>query len=93
MSTLPVGAVTLASSPLCANQVYRFGPKSYAVQFHPEVDAAMVQDWEDHADRAFQTSGKSNIASEFLAAEENLYRTWKPIIQRWGSLIATKENK
>ena len=93
VSTLPVGAVTLASSPLCANQVYRFGPKSYAVQFHPEVDAAMVQDWEDHADRAFQTSGKSNIASEFLAAEENLYRTWKPIIQRWGSLIATKENK
>lgn len=87
VSRLPEGAVTLASSPLCENQIYRFGSKSYAVQFHPEVDAQMVQSWEDHADNAYQTSGKSNIVSEFNASEERLYRTWKPTIQRWGSLI------
>jgi GMP synthase-like glutamine amidotransferase len=87
VSRLPEGAVTLASSPLCENQIYRFGSKSYAVQFHPEVDAQMVQSWEDHADNAYQTSGKSNIVLEFNASEERLYRIWKPTIQRWGSLI------
>ena len=89
VSSLPEGAVTLASSPLCPNQIYKFGSKSYAVQFHPEVDAAMVRSWEEHADNAFQTSGKSGIESEFLAAEDRLYATWKPTIQRWGSLIAS----
>jgi len=88
VSRLPEGAVTLASSPLCANQIYRFGSKSYAVQFHPEVDAAMVRSWEEHADNAFQTSGKSGIESEFLEAEDQLYATWKPTIQRWGTLIS-----
>ncbi len=87
VNRLPEGAVTLASSPLCENQIYRFGSKSYAVQFHPEVDAAMVRSWEDHADNAFQTSGKSGIEAEFLAAESALYSTWKPTIQRWGSLL------
>ena len=91
VTRLPDGAVTLASSPLCANQIYRFGSKSYAVQFHPEVDAAMVRSWEDHADNAFQTSGKSGIESEFLAAEDRLYATWKPTIQRWGALIASND--
>ena len=91
VTRLPDGAVTLASSPLCANQIYRFGSKSYAVQFHPEVDAAMVRSWEDYADNAFQTSGKSGIESEFLAAEDRLYATWKPTIQRWGALIASND--
>ena len=91
VTRLPDGAVTLASSPLCSNQIYRFGSKSYAVQFHPEVDAAMVRSWEDHADNAFQTSGKSGIESEFLAAEDRLYATWKPTIQRWGALIASND--
>jgi len=93
VSRLPEGAVTLASSPLCENQIYRFGSMSYAVQFHPEVDAAMVQSWEDHADNAYRTSGKSNIVSEFNAAEDQLYRTWKPTIQRWGSLLQSRSSQ
>jgi len=42
---LPRGAVHLASSPLCANQAFRYGENAYALQFHLEVDASMIDDW------------------------------------------------
>jgi GMP synthase (glutamine-hydrolysing) len=42
---LPVGAVHLAFSPLCANQAFRYSRNVYALQFHLEVDAKMIDDW------------------------------------------------
>ena len=88
VSQLPNGATCLASSELCANQIYKMGTNTYGVQFHPEVDAAMVQLWEDHADNAFQSSGKSGIRAEVEEVEAELVEIWKPIIQNWGRQIA-----
>ncbi|UFU02032.1 glutamine amidotransferase [Ruania suaedae] len=42
-TTLPPGAVVLATSPACPVQMYRFGPGQYVTQFHPEMDAAAVR--------------------------------------------------
>lgn len=42
---LPQGAVHLASSPLCANQAFRYSENAYALQFHLEIDAQMIDDW------------------------------------------------
>ncbi len=42
---LPKGARRLASSSLCKNQAFRFGNNVYGLQYHLEVDGAMVQDW------------------------------------------------
>ena len=42
---LPKGAGHLASSPLCVNQAFRYGGTAYALQFHLEVDANMIDDW------------------------------------------------
>lgn len=42
---IPHSAVHLASSPLCANQAFRFGPNVYALQFHLEVDKPMIERW------------------------------------------------
>ena len=44
---LPNGAVHLASSPLCTNQAFRYGRNVYALQFHLEVDAKMIDAWLD----------------------------------------------
>lgn len=41
--TLPPGAEELARSPLCS-QAYRLG-RTFATQFHPEVNEAMVTRW------------------------------------------------
>ncbi len=93
VSQLPVGATTIASSEHCQNQIYKMGSATYAVQFHPEADAALVALWEAHNDNAFQSfkeSGKTTVAPEMNESEAELIRTWKPILQNWGRLILSR---
>ncbi|MTA24389.1 MAG: hypothetical protein F2528_00325, partial [Actinobacteria bacterium] len=87
VSKLPSSAVALASSEQCENQIYRIGQKTYAVQFHPEVDAGIIKLWEDDADSAFLGSGKISVLVEMTDAEKELQRIWKLVIQNWGELI------
>lgn len=44
---VPAGAEHLASSELYPVQAYRYGPKAYAFQFHPEVSEAGFRRWQD----------------------------------------------
>ncbi len=55
--TLPKGAVRLAGSPLCMEQAFRFGKNAYGLQFHVEVNAAMVRAW------MATPSGKAELAT------------------------------
>ncbi len=41
---VPPGAAHLAATDTCPGQAFRFG-KAYGLQFHPEVDRAIVRDW------------------------------------------------
>jgi len=43
--SLPPGAVSLASSALYAHQAFRIGRRVYAILFHLEVTAEMIQTW------------------------------------------------
>ncbi|MEL7142421.1 MAG: glutamine amidotransferase [Cyanobacteria bacterium J06573_11] len=42
---LPEGAVRLASGKDFPNQAFRWGDRTYAIQFHPEMTADMVDFW------------------------------------------------
>jgi GMP synthase (glutamine-hydrolysing) len=42
---IPHGAVHLATSPECANQAFRYGDRTYGLQFHLEVDEALIHRW------------------------------------------------
>ena len=84
VTVLPTDATLLASSELCENQIYRIGTNTYGVQFHPEIDLEVVKWWEAEADNAFKDSGKATIQPEMAAAEAQLVKTWKPIVQNWG---------
>ena len=42
---IPKGAIHLASSSTCEGQAFRFGKKVYGLQFHLEVDEAMILRW------------------------------------------------
>jgi GMP synthase (glutamine-hydrolysing) len=42
---LPAGAELLAESPLCKNQAFCYGEHVYGLQFHLEVDEALIERW------------------------------------------------
>ncbi len=42
---IPRSAVHLASSAICSAQAFRYGDKAYGLQFHLEVDEAMIHRW------------------------------------------------
>lgn len=44
---LPAGAVHLARSELCANQAFRWGDRTWGLQFHPEVTSDVIASWMD----------------------------------------------
>jgi GMP synthase-like glutamine amidotransferase len=41
---LPPGAIHLASTPNCANQLFRL-PRQVGIQFHPEIDEQTISEW------------------------------------------------
>ena len=47
---LPVAAVHLARTDTCENQAFRYGNSAYGVQFHPEVDARLIDRWLGRSD-------------------------------------------
>lgn len=42
---IPRGAVQLARSADCENQAFRYGDRTYGLQFHLEVDTALIDRW------------------------------------------------
>lgn len=42
---IPAGAIPLARSAACANQAFRYGNNAYGMQFHLEMDAALIERW------------------------------------------------
>ena len=48
--TDPTDTIHLASSDSCANQAFRYRDFAYGLQFHLEVDAALIQRWLKHSE-------------------------------------------
>lgn len=59
---LASGALHLATSAVCPGQAFRLG-NAWGVQFHPEVDGAIVAAWSGH------TPDQGRLTGEFAAAE------------------------
>lgn len=57
VTTLPAGAVTLASTPRCKNAVVRFGPRTYGFQHHFEVDREGIARFVREGKRSFYDNG------------------------------------
>ncbi len=87
---LPDGAVLLATGAACRNQAYRASATTYGVQFHPEVDRAIVEAWAAMPE-AQTAAGSTDLEgvmraqlSRHLADAEAVGRT---LADRWMRLV------
>jgi|HubBroStandDraft_4_1064222.scaffolds.fasta_scaffold206242_2 GMP synthase (glutamine-hydrolysing) len=69
---LPKGATRLASTLACENQMFRFGRRSYALQFHIEVTGDDVKRWAKE-DAAFVLAANGPGGTERILADTDRY--------------------
>jgi len=82
VSTLPPGAVALASSAACKIQAFKAGMRTYAFQYHFEVDPALALAINEHG-------GEYPVPAETLASElETHYPAFARISDRMCENLA-----
>lgn len=86
---LPEHAVLLASSESGEVQAARFAPSVWGVQWHPEVDRAVVESWsagqrEDYLDRGIDTDA---TLAEIDAAASELEDAWRPLAEAFVARV------
>jgi GMP synthase (glutamine-hydrolysing) len=71
---IPDSATALASSQICPGQAFKYGEKAYGLQFHLEVDKAMIHRWltnPRNQTEIDESGGKFN--AETIQRETDLY--------------------
>ena len=89
VTQLPPGGQVLATSPACAVQALKWGPRAYSAQFHVEVEADTVANWAEipeyagALEKAMGAEGAAQLGAEvdarmagFNATAERLYINW-----------------
>lgn len=61
---LPAGAELLASGEHFPHQAYRYGANAFGVQFHPEVDQAILTHWLVEGAKELTTPGAQSAAEQ-----------------------------
>ncbi len=90
VTTLPAGAIQLASSPICDQQAFRLGRLAWGVQFHIETTPEMVRLWgEEH--RAMQPDADdANIDAlidRAVAIHDDLAEVWAPFAAAFAAIV------
>ena len=93
---MPDGAVHLARSPSCDNQAFRYGDRVYGLQFHLEVDQALIDRWLSvpiHVEELAELEGKidpdqirSQTPQLIRRSEELSDATFEEFIRLFGPL-------
>ncbi|NNE79940.1 MAG: type 1 glutamine amidotransferase [Silicimonas sp.] len=89
VTRLPPGGQVLATSPACAVQAMKWGPRAYSAQFHVEVEADTVANWAaipEYAEALENAMGadgarqlEADVAArlaDFNETAERLYINW-----------------
>ncbi len=94
VETLPPDATLLMTNDACPIQAFRVGGFAWGVQFHPEVDAAIVEGWvgDDGALRAAGVTADDAV-DQVRQAYDELVATWQPVIARWAHVVGERASR
>jgi len=87
---LPAGAVPLMTGATYPQQAFRVGPAAWGVQFHPEVDAGLIEPWAEEDRDHLSGSGidPAAVVAQVAARDAELEAAWQPLGGRFAALVA-----
>ena len=85
ITALPDGAVLLARSERCPHQAFRLGERAWGTQFHPEVGAERIEQWNPDDVRELGFDPDEVLARARESGDE-LERTWHGVLDRFLDL-------
>ncbi|KNX36991.1 aminotransferase [Luteipulveratus halotolerans] len=85
ITMLPSTAVWLARSERCPHQAFRLGERAWGTQFHPEVGADRIAQWnpDDVRELGFDPD---DVLARAREASPELERTWHDVVHRFLTL-------
>lgn len=90
VTSLPEGAVLLASNDTYENQAFRIGPCAWGVQFHPEVSTNEVRTW---ARLYPEVGARGRPNGEVEIEQSQLDATWSHVTQHWAEQIRARASR
>ncbi|WP_298750747.1 type 1 glutamine amidotransferase [uncultured Serinicoccus sp.] len=84
---LPPGATLLAHDPEGTVQAARYGPLAWGVQFHPEVDDALVEGWAT----GLRPDDETETVRVLRERQAELHPAWAGLVHRFGLLATTPQ--
>jgi GMP synthase (glutamine-hydrolysing) len=85
VARIPEGAEQLATAPSGEVQAVRYAPTVWGIQWHPEVDAALVARWAN--DGGLTSTEKEQLLDDLGRARSELDDAWRPLAERFASLV------
>ncbi|MEB3213906.1 MAG: gamma-glutamyl-gamma-aminobutyrate hydrolase family protein [Leptolyngbyaceae bacterium] len=75
---LPTDATLLATGSTFPHQAFQYGQNAYGLQFHPEINHSMIQDWTTNAADQLTQSGAQSLDEHFLN-----HQRYALSVERW----------
>jgi GMP synthase (glutamine-hydrolysing) len=93
VTSLPPGAVLLASSPKYPHQAFRVGQRAYGLQFHLETPPDMVRGWASSDADGVREAGldPESVAERTVAELPEVEEVWRPVLERFAALAAGRD--
>jgi GMP synthase-like glutamine amidotransferase len=87
ITTLPPGAVQLASSPVCDHQAFRLGRLAWGIQFHIETTPEIVRSWAEDDAANLPDHDLELIVSRSAAVDEDIAEVWRPFTHAFAGVV------
>lgn len=89
VTRLPAGSTVLAETPDGEVQAARFGSRTWGVQLHPEVDAAVLRPWAESDREAHVLRGvdQETLLRTIEDAADELTTAWRPLATAWAAIV------